>query len=362
MTALTLTMHPGSEGDALELSWGPTTKPHRALIDLGRENDYRRLSANGTIAGSFELFVITHVDADHIAGAMPMLAEASEPFAPKEVWFNAYHHLANARHRLDGDSQREPLSVAQGEKLSDGIRKFKWPWNKRFDRDMVSVDSAEAANAIEFEGLHVTLLSPTDQRLARLLPAWRRFLEEAGLRREDTGDAPETPLEDDRERLGTLNVEKLANTTFSEDTAPPNGTSIAFLAEYDGKRVLLGADAHPSVLESSLRKRGYSERNRLPLSLYKVAHHGSGYNTSKSLLGILDCVRFAFSTDGTRNNHPTPEAVARILANDPQRMKTLYFNFNQPNATKWDQLDLKKQWRYDCVFPPAGKEGLTIAI
>jgi beta-lactamase superfamily II metal-dependent hydrolase len=362
MSTLTLVMHPASEGDALELIWGPSGVPRRALIDLGRENDYRRLRTSGVAAGPVELFVITHVDADHIAGAIPMVAEAAAPFAPKEVWFNAYHHLANARRRLDGDNEREPLSVEQGEKLSDGIQKFRWPWNQRFGGGMVSVDSPEAESPIEFEGLSITLLSPTDTKLARLQPAWKLHLEGAGLLPDDTGPAPLSPIEDDRERLATINVETLAAGRFVEDGAAPNGTSIAFLAEFAGKRVLLGADAHPGILEASLRRRGYNEGNRLRLDLYKVAHHGSKANTSKSLLPILDCTRFAFSTDGTRNNHPDPESIARILKNDSQQPKMLYFNFRQENSTNWDSAALKARWKYTCVFPPSGRDGLKIEI
>jgi beta-lactamase superfamily II metal-dependent hydrolase len=363
MSVFSLAMHPASEGDALELIWGATGAQHRALIDLGRENDYRKLRAGGVASGPLELFVITHVDADHIAGAIPMVAEASAPFAPKEVWFNAYHHLANARRRLDGDSYREPLSVEQGEKLSNGILNFRWPWNCRFGCNMVSVDSIEATRPVEFKGLLVTLLSPTDAGLASLQPAWKRFLKGAGLLPEDKGEAPLSPIEDDRERLsGSLDVDVLAAAQFVEDSAKPNGTSIAFLAEFEGKRVLFGADAHPNVLENSLRRFGYSEQNPLRLDLYKVAHHGSKANTSKSLLRILDCTRFAFSTDGTRNNHPNPETIARILVNDPNRAKTLYFNFRQKNATNWDVPELKSRWNYDCAFPPGQKAGLTIRI
>ena len=228
---------------------------------------------------------------------------------------------------------------------------------------MVSINSAAAARPIDFAGLAVTLLSPTDEGLARLLPAWKRYLKEAGLRREDIAPEPATGEEgEDRERLGPPNVEKLAAEDFSEDGAAPNGTSIAFLAEFKGKRVLFGADAHPNVLENSLRRLGFSEQNRLPLALYKVAHHGSKANTSKSLLKILDCTRFAFSTDGTRNSHPNPQTIARILKNDPGRLKTLYFNFRQEFAADWEVANLKSKWKYQCVLPPAGQEGLRIDI
>ena len=125
---------------------------------------------------------------------------------------------------------------------------------------------------------------------------------------------------------------------------------------------MLSADAHPGVIERSLRKRGYNERNRLRLDLLKLCHHGSKANTSPALLQITDCVRFAISTDGTKHGHPNPETMARIFINDPERQKTLYFNVKQESALIWDRADLKKKYKYDCVFPPGGQSGLTIDI
>ncbi|OWK21457.1 hypothetical protein AJ88_23715 [Mesorhizobium amorphae CCBAU 01583] len=107
---------------------------------------------------------------------------------------------------------------------------------------------------------------------------------------------------------------------------------------------------------------GFSADNRLKLDLYKVSHHGSKFNTTLELLNLLDCTRFAFSTDGTRNDHPHPETIAKILVNDPLRPKTLYFNFRQDHALRWDKADLKAKWRYKCCFPADGTSGLTIEI
>lgn len=66
-------------------------------------------------------------------------------------------------------------------------------------------------------------------------------------------------------------VEDWADTVFKEDKAEPNGSSIAFIAEYEGKRVLFGADAHPSVLMESLQ-RAPLKADALPLSAFKLPH------------------------------------------------------------------------------------------
>jgi hypothetical protein len=52
----------------------------------------------------------------------------------------------------------------------------------------------------------------------------------------------------------------------------PNGTSIAILAEYHNRRVLLAADAHPERLTESLKSLAAEEGRSFPLDAFKLAH------------------------------------------------------------------------------------------
>jgi beta-lactamase superfamily II metal-dependent hydrolase len=363
MSVFRLAVHPASEGDALTLSWGNGNELFHGLIDLGRPGDYRALRPELVAIGRFEFFVISHIDADHIGGAMPLVKEKSAPFRPVDVWFNAWHHLKNAATRLAHAEGLEALSAKQAEKVSNAIVAFEWPWNRAFGPSgIVSVDTPGAQGPFEIAGnLKVTLLSPSDTELAALEPVWMNELARAHLRPFDPDEVREEPA-DDLESLGPLNVEALAAKPFVEDTAKPNGSSIAFLAEFDGCRLLLGADAHPGVIERSLRRLGYSETNKLKLDLFKLCHHGSKANTSPGLLKIIDCVNFAISTDGTKHNHPDRETVARILVNDPNRPKTLYFNVNQEHAREWNRDDIKAKYKFVCEIPPKTSPGMSIDI
>lgn len=356
-----LRMNPASEGDALVLSWGEPRELHHAIIDLGRIKDYRANRDYYRTLDRLELLVVTHIDADHIEGAMPMVAEMGAPVVPGDVWYNGYHHLTAARDRLARPDRREPLGAVQGEKLSAGIMRFAWPWNQEFESGIVSRGSAESGSIVLPGGLRIMLVSPDDGSLAALIPRWERELEKSGLRPLDPDRSLDEPGTD-RERLSTLNVEALAARPFKEDTAAPNGSSIAFIAEFDGSRVLLGADAHPGVMAAAIRTMGYSETNRCRLACHKISHHGSKANTSPELLGLLDCTRFAFSTDGTRHDHPDPELIARVLVSDPDREKILFFNFRQPNADIWDNPELMARYHYRCVFPDDGGSGVDIAL
>ena len=70
------------------------------------------------------------------------------------------------------------------------------------------------------------------------------------------------------------------------------------------ERVLFTGDAHSDILEAAIQPLAQADGGRLRVDVLKVGHLGSKANTSKLLLHLLDCTRFAFSTNGDRHDHP----------------------------------------------------------
>ncbi len=69
---------PAERGDCLLIEYGEdAADPHRILIDCGPKLTYPRLKARIEAIPKgkrhFELFVVTHVDDDHIGGALEFL-------------------------------------------------------------------------------------------------------------------------------------------------------------------------------------------------------------------------------------------------------------------------------------------------
>lgn len=353
---LSIEMLPARYGDCLWIEYGDPGTPHRILVDCGLKTGYRavaeRLRDRPDIA--FELFVMTHIDADHIAGAIPLLGE----FGPErfgDVWFNGREHLPLAE---------DALGVLQGQIFLELLVDRGFSWNGRWNGKAVMVPDDGPLPAVELPGgMKLTLLSPTRERLADLRIVWDEELERLELEPGTALDRLEERPDLQPDALGParIDVEALAETPYKPDTGEANGSSIAVLAEYEDKSLLLTGDAFAPLLETTvsrlLRERG---QDRLRLDAFKVSHHGGRGNTSPGLLDLVRCQSFLFSTNGSRYHHPHQETIARILKT--QRDVRLCFNYRSDENEVWDDSDLQDEWSYEAYYPSAGAESHKLTL
>jgi beta-lactamase superfamily II metal-dependent hydrolase len=72
-------MLPARKGDCVVLAYGDSEHPRRILIDGGRAATYRtvrdRFSQLSEVERTFELLIVSHIDRDHIEGAVAMLED-----------------------------------------------------------------------------------------------------------------------------------------------------------------------------------------------------------------------------------------------------------------------------------------------
>src|SRR5215203_1408357 len=99
--------------------------------------------------------------------------------------------------------------------------------------------------------MKLTVLSPTTAGLRRLASRWRAALleldpQKAMLARRARPAAISDPTK--------LDLIKLAATGPTKDNSVPNLSSIALLAEFGGRAILLTGDAYADVLAASIRK------------------------------------------------------------------------------------------------------------
>src|SRR6185436_19158896 len=96
---ITIELLPAAHGDALWIEYGSDPDRRRILIDGGPAHSYEfglrnRMALQPEERRIFELMVVTHIDADHIDGALILLQDKNSPtglkFHAKEFWFNAW--------------------------------------------------------------------------------------------------------------------------------------------------------------------------------------------------------------------------------------------------------------------------------
>jgi beta-lactamase superfamily II metal-dependent hydrolase len=339
-------------GDALWIEYGTGDEVHRVLIDCGTHQTVRELSRRMEALPEherfFELFVMTHIDSDHIGGALPLLKTIRNGVRFGDVWFNGWRHLSGR------------LGARQGEIFSSAIEGLKLPWNSHFDGDAVVVGGGKLPEVTLPGGMKLTLLSPQPQQLKKLAPAWSRELKRAGLE-------PGTPVDYSRFLKGTptqsTDVDELAATPFASDAGLPNGSSIGLLAEFKGASIILGADAHAPVLVDSIRKLMKERKSgkRFKVDAFKVSHHASQNNVSTELIELLKCPKYLISTNGDHFNHPDRQAVARIIKHGGPG-PALYFNYKSDFNSVWEREDLQEKYNYTTTYPEPEQNGIGISL
>lgn len=257
-----------------------------------------------------DLAILTHIDDDHINGLIKAFEKPGYlGDMVRSIWFNSSRLITrhfevpeipeNNIELLDDDPQ---TSVKQGrdlEALLDEIGCVRAPL----------IMSGQTHQAGPFT---LKVLSPGRDQLEKLLHVWPCDV-----------DPGKTSAHDTDYHLALQDI--WSDDTFQADTSVYNGSSIAFTLEAEGRCLLFLGDAHDKVVFDSLRACGYSETNKLRLDLVKLSHHGSQYNTSSDLLGLLDAPIYIVSTDGSRHGLPNKRTVARLIKST---QGNVYFNYD----------------------------------
>jgi beta-lactamase superfamily II metal-dependent hydrolase len=366
-TVFSVEMLPASEGDCLWIEYGDAERPTRILIDGGTSSTFRkallpRIEQLPEEDRRFELLVVTHVDTDHIGGVLQLLEERPLGVNFGEVWFNAWRHIEPAI--TEGDR----LGPIDGEILSVLLDDWQGPWNTSFGEGPAVVrDGSPLPEVTTPGGMKLTLLSPGPQQLVTLRNNWEQVVRAAGL---EPG-VPADPLAELARKKGVIiddrlgeefDIGRLADEPYTEDPSPANGATIAMLAEFGGACVLLAGDAYSSVLRSCVaRLIEQREAEALPLTAFKLPHHGSQNNLENGLLDLVRCDRYLFSTNGAKFDHPDDVAVARVLTHGG-RNPQLVFNYRTERSLAWNARDRKSAFEYKACYPAEGSAGFRVDL
>lgn len=349
--AITIDVLPAGFGDCLLVSCPVPGRTWRMLVDTGPDETYpalrRRLLAIPPGADDrrhIDLFVVTHIDHDHIGGSHLLLGDAELGLSFGDVWFNA-----PPRRRVRG--------VAEGESLAEilGAPETALPWNEAWAAAAVVTPAGQGGVEVTADGLpKLTVLSPTPERLEALWKVWAKELEKLRRKERDKADAERAPT-----RGMAPDLEALARKRTALDRAVPNGSSIAILLEHQGASVLLSGDAFADVLvpelEALVAKRGLAPGTPLAVDVLKLSHHGSRANVTSDLLKAVDARHHVVSTNNAYFKHPNAEAIARVITGS--RQPVLWFNYDTTQNRQWADPALMQRYGYEVRYPDGGGSG-----
>lgn len=332
-------------GDSTWISFLENDIPRNILIDGGIGDTYKTTKGKpGELFDviefiknnkqSIDLLVLTHFDDDHIGGILRWLNKDKEATnLIKKVWFNSGKEIATKFESeenpdldiniVDGADDFH-TSPKQGIKFENYLRD-----NKLWEGEII-----EQGQELTLFGLKFKILSPNQDKLEELLKLYKK--------QEDYFTSGgkydfKTPLKE------FIVEECNPDFKFKEDNSVTNGSSIAFIMEYEDKNFLFLADAHPSVIIEGLNKFGYNKDNPLHVELMKISHHGSMYNTNKELLEIVKTDNYLISSNATKHGLPNKRTIARIINNNPQ--SKIYFNYDLK-----DKIFLVQDWKDYSAF------------
>ena len=353
--AVTVEALPAGYGDAILVTCATPAGPWRLLVDTGPDECWPVLKARLALlpldaAGRrhIDLAVISHIDHDHIGGAASLFNDRTLGLSFGDVWFNAPLKPATR-------------GVAEGQSLAGilGAKAIGLPWNKAWGgRNAVTAAASPFVELPHRPGEpKLTLLSPTPASLATLFEVWDKELAKLG-----RSEPPPPPEAVSRER-GTLDLDALAAKVTAVDHAPANGSSITLLLEHAGASVLLGADAHPTVLIPALKALAAHRGAALPLQMdvFKLPHHGSLANVTTELLRTVQGQHYIVSTNGAIFGHPNEAAVARVIVSGGAH-RSLWFNYRTEHTAKWEAALLQQAHGYVAHLPAAGSQIVLVSV
>ncbi len=269
-------MFPSLNGDCILVEY---VASRYILIDGGYVDTYKafllpklvEIADNG---GVIDVLVVTHIDRDHISGIIRMLEEDKLPISIKEIWYNGYKHVQSSVHVSEEDEifvhkdicketrsvNSIPISAKQGCTLSTLINRKGLLWNRPANGNtMKGLSSYLLGDAT------IHILSPNSNDISNVEAFWKKKLIKAGLlskahSNEYWDDAFEFSLSQEKPGFHfhekkvskSYDLLKIKEETYIPDSSDTNGSSIAFILETEGKRVLFLGDAHAETIVESL--------------------------------------------------------------------------------------------------------------
>lgn len=305
-------MLPVEEGDFLWIRYGKDKKSN-ILIDGGPKG-FGDLYKDVLLSiynrdEIVEAVIFTHIDNDHIQGALEGLANTPKEIVQKivkRIYFNTCNAIQRELSLKKSDCAEEKILVPiWNEKYGVGEAITLLDVLKNQGLSDRLTDFVVAGQQYDFEdNVKIKIISPNEKELEKLAKEWK---EESCKKREKDilyGVDSETHYKKD--------LDELKKVQMGSDSRVNNRSSIAFLFLYHDIKMLFLGDANPKICVDGAKSMGITFPCNV--DLIKLSHHGSKANTSNRLLKSFPTQYYLVSTDGSGMKVPNKAVLAHLLA------------------------------------------------
>jgi beta-lactamase superfamily II metal-dependent hydrolase len=395
MSDIVVNMYPAENGDAFLINF---SNKANFVIDMGYKetyedyikNDFKEIAKKNE---KIDLLIISHIDEDHIEGAIEFLKENKSirnqsVVVVDEIWHNSYKHLqinrksdgkvddteygilndiikAKSTSKKEKKDEEKEISSLQGSTLASYIYGYNYEWNKSFSYKAACI---EEDNGISINGIEIKVISPNYTKLKNLIRQWLSFLKSEKYNFKITSDsvfddAYELYMKnikdfevDEEKQISSkstrFDIDVLKNIkTTSRDKSKSNGASIGIEVIFKKKRMLFLGDCHEDILIDYF-KNIMKDNERLFFHLVKIPHHGSLRNNSE-WIDLIKAKYYVFSTDNkAHSGHPSIELICKIISSNKGCKEKIFlvFNYKIDLIEKINRIDLKKIYNYEIIY------------
>lgn len=305
------------------------------------------------------VLIVTHADSDHINGLTQLFKRQDmQELCVSNIFFNCFQPRSqqltplpdDIKKRLDNIHSLLPPVIDENNQKCSGLNASSFICQLKKRPELSEVWRQEpilAGTEIELgEGWGKLLfLSPTQDEMDE----WFKTLKIEFARR--TGKSPlaeefenqdmyyelmarlyDTRMKNWREKksasclVSEASISRYAKFDVDENNVTPaNKTSLAFIWECNGKKVLFLGDSISSTIVTGLNTISNEE---MYFEAIKLSHHGSKHNTSVALINKINTCHY-FLTGGKKDEGPSLEAISKLIMKDvcrPEGKHILHYN------------------------------------
>ncbi|MFA0145336.1 MBL fold metallo-hydrolase [Vibrio lentus] len=357
-------MQKADNGDCISIE----TQSEFVLIDGGTAQSFSNWKSHVIGQDKIDSLIVTHIDNDHVNGIIKLVQHDDCPDI-EQFYFNGAEQLfgqlnfTDEQDRMSDTKLRalsEELSTAGNRDqigYSEGTSLSYLLASKNIDCNAVVGGEAlfrEKCESFTVGSMKFSVIGPEKSVLQDLKDCWKDKLNERRVKPKIISKAYYEAFEQYAKTLQDIapiaspiastyetSVESLSNVDFDDDQSPTNKSSLSFLIESDGKRLLYLSDCHADSVISWLDHRGLE---KVEVDAVKVSHHGSKNNTSLELLKRIVCNKYLISTNGNSHGHPDLEVLARIAVVNKDSGAEIFLNYEVDHIPDWFTRELERSY------------------